>query len=1048
MRTGRALGDGGGVGVWCGRLLRAGLWAVGLVVVTGEAGAWDFVIEAEDFNYNSGQTQSGASTMPYYGGAYNGLGAVANVDYANNDGPDSVQYRLGLSPNVDLTPNADYDRNGWTVTTNYRIGWIDPGDWFNYTRSFPAGYYNVYAALSHASTAAHMLAGSLQQVTSGASTSSQTLQALGSFDAPGSGAWGLNNLVALQDNNGNPALLNLQGVITLRFSAASGDYDYLAFQRLLAPQITQPPANTSVVEDGTAGFSVQLASTISASYQWQRNGFNVPGATNAAYVLYPVALSNNNAQYRCLVSNPVGNATSSAGTLTVSPDTTAPSLALVQNIGSNTVAVIFSEAVDAVSGTNKSNYTINNGIVVRGAVLGGDLRTILLTTSALTFGASYVLTVNNVRDRAVTPNTMAPNSQYSFVANSFTPLDIGSPSPAGGAVLAGGGLDVTGGGADIGGSADQFQFSYQPFSGNFDVAVRVAGLSLADTWSKGGLMARETLDPGSRFASTMSTPSVAGTFFEYRDTIGAAANESGSFPANFPNGWLRLRRAGNTFTGLASFDGQNWEALGAMTVALSPNLYVGFAVSSHNRSQASTGQFRDFQNVSGGTIGTVSLPCEVLGPSSRKTGLVISEIMYKPAPRGDLRNLEYLELYNSNPFFEDLSGYRISGDIDYTFPSNTVLAGGAFVVVAAVPADVQAVYGIGNVAGPYSGTLKKSGTIRLRNNVDAIYLEVNYGSSAPWPVGADGTGHSIVLARPSYGEGDGRAWAISDVAGGSPGVGEAYRPSPLRNVVINEFLAHTDPPLYDYIELYNHANQAVDLSGCILSDHPVTNIFIIPAGTILPARGFVTFYETNLGFALKAAGETIYFKNPDASRVLDAVSFEGQANGVSSGRSPDGAGEFYPLAARTPGAPNSGILVRDIVINEIMYQPISGDANDQYVELFNQGPTNVNIGAWRFIAGISYTFPSNTVLASSNYLVVAKNATNLMAHYPNLNLANTLGDFGGQLAGKGERLALAWPDQQVNTNTPGARFWWWRRRRRTCRPFMGSGTWRGRTAAR
>ena len=35
--------------------------------------------------------------------------------------------------------------------------------------------------------------------------------------------------------------------------------------------------------------------------------------------------------------------------------------------------------------------------------------------------------------------------------------------------------------------------------------------------------------------------------------------------------------------------------------------------------------------------------------------------------------------------------------------------------------------------------------------------------------------------------------------------------------MINEILAHTDDPLLDYIELYNHSNQAVDLSGCILT---------------------------------------------------------------------------------------------------------------------------------------------------------------------------------------------------------------------------------------
>jgi hypothetical protein len=37
---------------------------------------------------------------------------------------------------------------------------------------------------------------------------------------------------------------------------------------------------------------------------------------------------------------------------------------------------------------------------------------------------------------------------------------------------------------------------------------------------------------------------------------------------------------------------------------------------------------------------------------------------------------------------------------------------------------------------------------------------------------ADGTGHSLSLVRPSYGENDFRAWSESDSVGGSPGVAE------------------------------------------------------------------------------------------------------------------------------------------------------------------------------------------------------------------------------------------------------------------------------------
>jgi hypothetical protein len=166
-------------------------------------------------------------------------------------------------------------------------------------------------------------------------------------------------------------------------------------------------------------------------------------------------------------------------------------------------------------------------------------------------------------------------------------------------------------------------------------------------------------------------------------------------------------------------------------------------------------------------VGTVTNPHEPLGPSSRKTGIVFSEIMWKPAPRTDGNNVEFIEIYNSNPWFHDISGYQIvCADMNYTFPPNTIIPGGAFFVIAASPQGIQNVYGLTtNVFGPYTGSLKKSETLQLIDEQGAVLLTVPYSNVYPWPVAAEGTGHSIVLANPSYGEGDPRAWDISDVGG-------------------------------------------------------------------------------------------------------------------------------------------------------------------------------------------------------------------------------------------------------------------------------------------
>ena len=397
--------------------------------------------------------------------------------------------------------------------------------------------------------------------------------------------------------------------------------------------------------------------------------------------------------------------------------------------------------------------------------------------------------------------------------------------------------------------------------------------------------------------------------------------------------------------------------------------------------------------------------------------------MYKPAARTDGRNLEFIELYNSNPWAEDVSGYRLAGQVDYVIPAATAMPAQGYLVVAANPADMRAVYGLTNVLGPYSGGLKTSGSVKLHDEQDSVLLAVDYDSITPWPMGADGTGHSIVLARPSYGEGDPRAWERSELAGGSPGAAEVVQTSALRNVVINEVLAHTDPPAVDFIELYNHNFwNAVDVSGCTLSDDPTTNKFTIPEGTWIPSWpfGFLVFTEDQLGFRLNAAGETVYFRNRAGTQMLDAIRFEAQENGVSFGRYPDGANDWYRLSTPTPEDNNAAPVVSPVGFNEIMYHPPSAGDDGQYVELYNNSTHPVALGGWKVGGGISYEFPSNCVLAARGYLVVGRNTTWLLTNYPQLNATNTYGNFSGRLSGRGERLTLTVPDTIVGTNSSGA----------------------------
>ena len=97
----------------------------------------------------------------------------------------------------------------------------------------------------------------------------------------------------------------------------------------LPPSITNQPIGRSVTAGQSATFSVSASGTAPLSYQWQKNGADITGATKPSYTIPAATAADNGAAFRCAVSNSAGTAMSDAAVLTVTgppPRNRAPSV--------------------------------------------------------------------------------------------------------------------------------------------------------------------------------------------------------------------------------------------------------------------------------------------------------------------------------------------------------------------------------------------------------------------------------------------------------------------------------------------------------------------------------------------------------------------------------------------------------------------------------------------------------------------------------------------------------------------------------------------------
>jgi len=134
------------------------------------------------------------------------------------------------------------------------------------------------------------------------------------------------------------------------------------------------------------------------------------------------------------------------------------------------------------------------------------------------------------------------------------------------------------------------------------------------------------------------------------------------------------------------------------------------------------------------------------------------------------------------------------------------------------------------------------------------------------------------------------------------------------------------------------------------------------------------------------------------------------------------------MSVNTPGTANAYPKVGPVVINEIMYNPVSGDQDQEYIELLNISDSVVMLAEydneqlvdvpWRLTDsdGISFDFPLGTSMAPGEYLLLVKDMDAFDSAYPAVDGVQIFEWGDGKLSNGGEKVQLSKPGDEVEDN--------------------------------
>lgn len=321
-------------------------------------------------------------------------------------------------------------------------------------------------------------------------------------------------------------------------------------------------------------------------------------------------------------------------------------------------------------------------------------------------------------------------------------------------------------------------------------------------------------------------------------------------------------------------------------------------------------------------------------PSAR-TRVRVNEIESSGGVPGD-----WLELYNTSALPLSLAGYVVRDNDDahtYTLPAGATIPAQGFYVID------ESELGFGLGAADAVRFFAPDGTTLVDSHAWTSHAPSTYGRCP------DGTGAFQTTTAVTKGSAnDCRVVVVFneiESSGGTPG---------------------------DWIELFNPGPAPANIGGFVFKDNDDTHAYAIPAGTIVPAGGYLVLDESTFGFGLGAADAARLFR-PDGS-LVDSYSWTAHAS-TTYGRCPDGVGPFITTTSSTKGSVNDcSTPPAAIVINEI---ESSGGIPGDWVELYNPGATPANISGYLFRDNDdthAYLIPAGTTVAPGGYYLLEEAA--------------------------------------------------------------------------